>query len=105
MPLLDETTAEVLASALTAAGRGLRLALASPRGRKRADIDMARWLDTSALSDLALSTLPDGLPEDGLKPFLRGNSIQAILQELLAARLTDAPEADAERLLGMFTAS
>lgn len=105
MPLLDETAAEVLASVLTAAGRGLRLALAAPRGRERADIDVARWLDTYALSDVALSTLPGGLPEDGLEAFLLGNDIQAILQELLAARLTDAPEAEAERLLGLFTAS
>ena len=54
MPLLDETAAELLASVIIATGRRLRLALASPRGRKRADIDLARWFDTYALTELTL---------------------------------------------------
>jgi hypothetical protein len=91
VPVLDETAAEVLASALIALGRGLRLAWAAPRGRRQADFDVARWLDNYALTDLALPVLLGTLPDDKLASFLRGNAIQAILQELLAARLTDVP--------------
>lgn len=105
MPVLDETVAEVLASVLTAAGRWLRLSLASPRGRRRADFDTARWLDTYALTDRALPSLSGGPPADELVLFLRGNAIQAILQELLAARLTGAPEAESERLSRLFAVS
>lgn len=105
MPILDEAAAELLASVVTVAGRRLRLALVSPRGRKRADIDLARWLDTRALSNMTLPALSGGQPDDQVAAFLHENAIQAILHELLAARLTDAPEAEADRLSELFTAS
>jgi hypothetical protein len=102
MPFIDETAAELLASVLFAAGRRLTLALTAPRGRKRADIDLARWFDTYALADVALPPLSGTTPEEEVGAFLRENSVQAVLQELLAARLTDAPELEAERLSRVF---
>jgi hypothetical protein len=105
MPVLDEAAAELLASVIIATGRRLRLALASPRGRKRTDIDLARWFDTYALTELSLPPLSGQLPDDEVAAFLQENSIQAIFHELLAARLTDAPEMEAERLSALFRAS
>jgi hypothetical protein len=105
MPLLDETAAELLASVIIAAGRRLRLALASPRGRMQADIDLARWFDTYALNNVSLPALSEYVGDDQLAALLQGNAIQAVLHELLAARLTDAPEAEVERLSGLFAAA
>ena len=79
--------------------------MASPRGRKRADIDLARWFDTYALTELTLPPLSGRLPDDEVAAFLQENAVQAILHELLAARLTDAPETEVERLSALFRAS
>ena len=103
MPVLDETAAELLATVITAAGRRLRIALASSRGRKRADPDLARWFDINVLTVRTVPTLSGRQSDDEVAAFLKGNDVQAIMHELLAARLTGAPEAEIERLSGLFT--
>ena len=62
------------------------------------DLTSARWFETFRMT----GTLPDQpdrafTPRDRLSGLLRGDEVQAALQELLAAQLTDAPETDASR--------
>ena len=102
MLILDETVAEILGSTVVAAGRRLGLALASPRGRKQSDIEVARWFDTYAITNNVPSQLSGWIAYDGLTAFLNDNSVQAIVYELLTVRLTDAPEAEVERLSKLF---
>jgi hypothetical protein len=95
-----------LVNAIALAGRRISVAVDGLRGRRRAtDLTVARWFDTYRLAGQ-----PPELP--GLSPALierladklRGDEVQAALQELLAARLTDAPETDAtaaKQVLGL----
>jgi hypothetical protein len=87
-----------LGSAIAFTGRRISAALARPRGRRAEDLDVARWFDTYRLTR-EVPELPDMSPAqaDKLAAILNGDEIQAGLQELLAARLTDAPEVDAAR--------
>jgi hypothetical protein len=86
-----------LVNAIALAGRRIAMAVGRYRGRRRAaDLSAARWFETYALT----GTAPDlpGLSEElvqRLPGILQGEEFQAALQELLAARLTGAPDADA----------
>jgi hypothetical protein len=89
---IDEIVTGALVNAISAAGRRLSVALGSlPRRRRSHDVTVARWFGT-----YELTREPPAIAED-LADTLRGDEVQAALQELLAARLTDAPEADAIR--------
>ena len=86
-----------LVNAIALTGGRVSAAIQGYRGRRRAeDLSVARWFGTYRLT----SEVPD-LPELSpaltlrLADLLRGDEIQAALQELLAARLTGAPEKDA----------
>ena len=86
-----------LVNAIALTGRRVGVAVDGLRGRRRAaDLTAARWLETYRLTS-ETPDLPDLSPAltQRLADILRGDEIQAALQELLAARLTDAPEADA----------
>jgi hypothetical protein len=66
-------------------------------------VAVARWFDTYRLTERVpgIPKLPSG--ETGrLTETLRRNDVQAVLHELLAARLTDAPEADVDRVRTTF---
>src|SRR5689334_15286928 len=90
-----------LVSAITATGRILIGSASGLRARRSAaDLDIARWFDTYRLTG-------DGPPlQEDLHPLaitqirtaLRRDEVQAVLQELLAARLTEAAEADVTRI-------
>jgi hypothetical protein len=86
-----------LVNAIALAGRRLSMTAGGLRRLRRArDLSVARWFETYSLT----GTPPDlpGLAEDlaqRLVGVLDGDESQAALQELLAARLTDAPESDA----------
>ncbi len=86
-----------LVNAIALTGRRISMAAGGLRDRRRAsDVSAARWFETYSLT----GTQPDlpGLSDDlarRLAGVLSGNEFQAALQELLAARLTDAPETDA----------
>src|ERR1700691_1051525 len=86
-----------LVNAIALPGRRIGVAVGAPHGRRRAwELSVARWFDTYRLTDVA-PALPELSPAltQRLTEVLRGDEIQAALQELLAARLTDAPETDA----------
>src|SRR5690242_10546080 len=92
----DELITSTLASAIAMVGRQFGTALSGMRGDE--DLTTARWFETFRLTGPVLD-------QAGLSPasrhqlaeILKGDEIQAALQELLAARLTDAPEADVSR--------
>lgn len=87
----------VLVNAIALAGRRIGAAAGGRPGRRRADdLTAARWFETYRLTSRA-PDLPDLSPAlaERLAAILRGDEVQAALQVLLAARLTDAPETDA----------
>jgi len=98
---ISAAAAGVLVNAITATGRLLLAPISSSlRDRRLAgDVTVARWLDTYQMTKQT-PVLPDFPPalNERLAEVLRGNEFQTILQELLAARLTDASEADVTRI-------
>jgi len=93
----------VLVNAITATAGWLKAAASSPRGRQAETLSVARWFETYRLTE-RVPVLPDlsGELASRLASVLRGDEIQAAVQELLAARLTDAPEDDARRVREAF---
>ena len=85
----------VLVNAIALTGRRVSVAVDVLRGRRRRDdLTAAHWFDTyrfrreaPGLAELSTASI------ELLAEALRSDEIQAALQELLAARLTDAPEA------------
>ena len=93
----DEIVTGALVNAIAVLGRQISKATSGLR-KPNDDLTTARWFETFRLT----GTLPD-LPDvpvssaERLTETLAGAEVQAALQELLAARLTDAPETDASR--------
>jgi hypothetical protein len=86
-----------LVNAIALTGRRVSVAVDGLGGRRRAsDLTAARWFETYRLTSEApeIPGLSPALTER-LAGILQGDEAQAALQELLAARLTDAPETDA----------
>ena len=94
----DEVVTGAVVNAIAVAGRRISAALARLPGRRAEDLDIAQWFETFRLTE-SVPDLPDLAPAltGELAAVLGGDEIQAALQELLAARLTDAPEAEAAR--------
>lgn len=96
---IDEVATGALVNAIAVAGRRLSGAFGSmPRRRREHDLTVARWFGTYELTRYP----PDlhnlaAAADEGLAATLGGDEFQAALQELLAARLTDAPDTDAAR--------
>jgi len=92
----DEVVTGALVNAIAVVGRQISKAVAGVR--KSDDVTTARWFETFRLTG-TLPDQPDLSPaiQDRLAGILNGDEIQAALQELLAVRLTDAPETDASR--------
>ena len=93
----DEVVTGALVNAIAVVGRQINKVAAGLR-KTDENLATARWFETFRLT----GALPDlhGLSQeswDRLAEALGSDEIQAALQELLAARLTDAPEADASR--------
>jgi hypothetical protein len=102
--MISDVVAGVLVEAIGAAGRRLGAAAVAVANRRRGgDLEIARWFDTYRLTSDP-PELPDLSPDlsEQLAGFLRSNEVQAVLHELLAARLTDAPETDVERIRAVF---
>ena len=87
----------LLVNAISATGRMIVGSVSSIRSRRSAaDLNIARWFDTYELTGDS-SDLPDPAAAQ-IVTELRDDEAQAVLQELLAARLTDAPEAEISRI-------
>lgn len=102
--VLSDVVTGVLVNAISATGRRIAAGLGAVAGKgQRKDLAIARWFDTYQLAGDApvFADQPPGVVER-LAGFLLGDDVQAALHELLAARLTDAPEADVERIRGVF---
>jgi hypothetical protein len=95
--VLAEIAAGLMIEAVAGAARWLRR---ETTGADGADQALLRWFDTYELSAGADDgpRLPEGLPPSQAEEFFRCDDSQAVLHELLAARLTDAPEAVIGRL-------
>lgn len=92
----DEVVNGALVNAIAAVGRQIRDAVGGSRTAD--DLTTAGWFESSSMT----GTLPDqpDLPltsKGRLAAILRGDEAQTALQELLTARLTDAPETEASR--------
>lgn len=86
-----------LVNAIALVGRQVSIAISGVRNRRRdEDLTVARWFETYRLTGSGPGPL-DLVPAQAarLTGILNSDEIQAGLQELLAARLTDAPEKDA----------
>ena len=93
----DEVVTGALVNAIAVVGRQVSKAAAGLR-KTDAALATARWFETFRLT-AAPPDLPGLSPSAGerLAEVLGGDEIQAALQQLLAVRLTDAPETDASR--------
>ena len=101
---IDDVITGALVNAIAVAGRRITVAVDRTRDRRRADdVTTARWFETYRITD-RVPDLPElsSVPEEQVAGVLRGDEIQAALHELLAARLTDADETDAERAKDAF---
>ncbi len=102
--MIDEVVTGVLVDAIAATGRRLAAAAGARRGRRAAeDVAIARWFDTYRLTERVLE-IPEISQADAerLAATLSSDDVQAVLHELLAVRLTDAPETDVERVRTVF---
>jgi len=99
MTTIDQVGTGVLTTAVGVLGSRLVVAANAPRGLRAKELSIARWFETYELTKRSLPELP-GLSEE-LAPQLTGilssDAVQATLQELLAARLTDADNIEANR--------
>ena len=99
---IDEVTTGVLTSAIGTAARWLGTAASaawSGRGRAAEDLAVARWFETYKLTARIPPDTSDMSPAAmaRLAELLRGDDVQAAVQELLAVRLTDGSDFDAAR--------
>jgi hypothetical protein len=95
---LDEVATGVLVNAVAAVGGWLGTAAASARsgrGRGAEDLAVARWFETYQVTSRG-PELPglSAASASRLAELLRGDDVQAAVQELLAVRLTDGSNAD-----------
>jgi hypothetical protein len=99
--MLDDVVTGVLVDVIYATGRQLGIGLLNRRGRShKDDIELARWFDTYRLTGEApeLPGLPSDVSIEELAEVLNGDEFQSVLHELLAARLSSAPQTDAARV-------
>ncbi|MFI1398075.1 NACHT domain-containing protein [Streptomyces sp. NPDC020681] len=101
--MLAEVAAGVIVEAVAGTARWLRKESAGPDDAEQA---LVRWFDTYQLCGPGLDMdLPPDLAPARVEEFLRCDDSHAVLHELLAARLTDAPEAVVEQLRQAYEAA
>lgn len=99
---IDEIATGLLVNAVSAAGRWLGTAVGAARygrGQSSEDLAIARWFETYELTERTPPDVSHISVEvtTRLTELLRGDDVQAAVQELLAVRLTDGSNADAAR--------
>src|ERR1700728_370041 len=94
---LDEVATGVLVNAIALVGRRLSKTVEGWRGRGRMELYDIRWFETYRLTK-RIPNLPqiESASAERLANILQRDEIHAALQELLAVRLTDAPDTDAK---------
>jgi hypothetical protein len=96
---VDEVVTGLVVDAIAAVGRQLATqVLSGSHRRRRADLELAAFFNTYALLDRALPPPPDDVNQGALIDKLRSNEVQALIQELLAVRLSDGPELVAQQI-------
>jgi hypothetical protein len=101
MSLLEATLAEVLADAIAASGAWMSRAAHARRGRpSERDRAIAQWFDAFELAEglAEVPALPGEINEEDVAAWLTNHETQAVLQELIVVRLTDAPRIDLDRV-------
>jgi hypothetical protein len=100
---LEQAGANVLSAAIGVLSSRLAAAAKAAHGRKAEDLSIARWFETYKLTK-SFPELPGLSPSAAslLADVLGGDAVQAALQELLAARLTDADDLEAGRVRDVF---
>lgn len=100
MIAVDEVITGLVVDAIAALGRQLTTQVASAGGsrRRREAVELASFFNTYALLDKSMPAPPAELNQDALAIKLRSNEVQALVQELLAVRLSDGPELVAQQI-------
>jgi hypothetical protein len=99
---VDEFVTELAVSIVCSLGQKLATPLRTLKDRRvRDDLELATWLNTYKLIEpipLGLPPCPRECTEADLDELLKRDDVHAVLYELLAARLSDAPQLDIGRL-------
>ncbi|MET9807717.1 NACHT domain-containing protein [Streptomyces halstedii] len=94
-PVLQQAAGGVIASVVgtTATRLGVTLRSLGSRALKE-DEEIVKWFDTYRITESAPQSadLPSTITDSELLQILEGEEFHAVIHELLAARLTDAPE-------------
>ena len=100
---LDQVGMKALTTAIGVLGSRLAVAAMRPHGRLAKDLSIARWFETYQITAKfpELPGISAGTAER-LSEVLGGNETQAVLQELLAVRLTDGDDVEAGRVREVF---
>jgi hypothetical protein len=99
-----EIAAEVVVEVIVATGVRITTAIKATRrgSRRRRNAEVTAWFEgyRPATTGPPVPDAPPGVTPDTIEAWLGGDSVQAILHELLAVRLSGAPEIEATRLAG-----
>jgi hypothetical protein len=96
--MLEEVATGVLVDVVVSVAKQVGRAANWLGGRRyQRDLEIAKWFDTYRLDVIPVEALElsDEVTAEALAELMHGNEFHAVIQELLAARLTDAPEAQA----------
>ena len=104
--MISEVVAGVLTDVVVTAGHRAGSAALGARGRQyKKDAELALWFDTHKLTG-AVPELPrswSAVTKQELAWMLEADEVHAVLHELLAARLTQAPETSVSQIQTSFT--
>ncbi|MBO3748904.1 NACHT domain-containing protein [Streptosporangiaceae bacterium NEAU-GS5] len=99
MSILEEAVGGLIVETATLMAKQVNLAARAGGREARVNLELVRWFDTYQLIDAPAFDIesPD-IPAGRIADALATSAVQALVFELLAVRLTDAPEIEVERL-------
>jgi hypothetical protein len=101
VPILEDVATQVLSSVILTAGRKITETLTGMYGRSHGARQDVQLFDTYKLTDEIRPRLAAEYPQSATSS-LYGAGFQAVLHELIAVRLTGAPESDVRQLSESF---